>query len=237
MCVVCVCEGGGRVLGLVEGGSKGPVHGSILEVPPLPILQAVQNNGSVYVHSIFTPAGASPNPKGEGAADRRLLLQLVLPCTAAAADATHSRTPPFARLPPPPPPPADEFYDRSATFVRSRPLNAYLKKRAAKDGVNLLSGKNSTGAARRRGVGVGVGAARWNRGLGPEFRMLCCHVVLRALSCPAHALPALIPSAGLPAPRPPPPPPTPCPTTTPPPIPHPQTTERCPTTCPPATRR
>lgn len=30
-----------------------------------PALQAVQNNGSVYVHAVFTPTGASPNPQGE----------------------------------------------------------------------------------------------------------------------------------------------------------------------------
>jgi hypothetical protein len=29
------------------------------------VAQAVQNNGSVYVHLVFTPTGASPNPTGE----------------------------------------------------------------------------------------------------------------------------------------------------------------------------
>lgn len=47
--------------------------------------------------------------------------------------------------PRPPPCPADEFFDRTASFARTSQLNAYLKKRAAKAGVNLLSGKNSTG--------------------------------------------------------------------------------------------
>lgn len=41
--------------------------------------------------------------------------------------------------------PADEFFDRTATFARTHELNAYRKKRPAKEGVNLLSGKNSTG--------------------------------------------------------------------------------------------
>jgi hypothetical protein len=47
----------------------------------------------------------------------------------------------------PVPVPADDFYDHTATFARTQPLNRYLKKRAAKEGVNLLSGKNSTGAS------------------------------------------------------------------------------------------
>ncbi|EFN57413.1 hypothetical protein CHLNCDRAFT_142853 [Chlorella variabilis] len=38
----------------------------------------------------------------------------------------------------------DDFFDHTATFARTQPLNRYLKKRAAKEGVNLLSGKNST---------------------------------------------------------------------------------------------
>ncbi|KAL4425896.1 hypothetical protein ABPG75_009912 [Micractinium tetrahymenae] len=63
--------------------------------------KAVQNNGSVFVHAVFTPTGASPNPQ-------------------------------------------DEFFDRTATFARTHQLNVYRKKRPAKEGVNLLSGKNST---------------------------------------------------------------------------------------------
>ncbi|KAL4445724.1 hypothetical protein ABPG77_008923 [Micractinium sp. CCAP 211/92] len=63
--------------------------------------KAVQNNGSVYVHAVFTPTGGSPNPQ-------------------------------------------DEFFDRSATFARTHQLNVYRKKRAAREGINLLSGKNST---------------------------------------------------------------------------------------------
>jgi len=61
----------------------------------------VQNNGSVYVHAVFTPSGASPDP---GADD----------------------------------------YDSALSFSRSRPLNAYLPKPRAQDGVNLLTGRNST---------------------------------------------------------------------------------------------
>lgn len=64
--------------------------------------QAVQNNGSVWVHAVFTPPGASPRP-------------------------------------------GDDFHNRAATFGRSKQLNAYLPKPKAKEGVNLLSGKNSTG--------------------------------------------------------------------------------------------
>lgn len=63
--------------------------------------KAVQNNGSVYIHTVFTPEGAQPYP---GADD----------------------------------------YDPALTFVKSRPLNAYLPKMKAKEGVNLWSGKNST---------------------------------------------------------------------------------------------
>lgn len=48
-------------------------------------------------------------------------------------------------------PPADEFFDRTASFGRTSQLNVYLKKRPAKSGVNLLSGKNSTGACCPRG--------------------------------------------------------------------------------------
>ncbi|GAB4824016.1 hypothetical protein N2152v2_011062 [Parachlorella kessleri] len=62
---------------------------------------AVQHNGSVWVHAVFTPPGASPSPK-------------------------------------------DDFFDKGATFARSRELVAYLPKPKAKEGVNLLSGKNST---------------------------------------------------------------------------------------------
>lgn len=62
---------------------------------------AVQNNGSVFVHAVFVPTGASPNPK-------------------------------------------DDFFDKTATFARTNQLNRYMKKRAAKGGINLLSGKNST---------------------------------------------------------------------------------------------
>lgn len=42
------------------------------------------------------------------------------------------------------PVPTDEFFDRTGTFAKSHQLNRFLKKRAAKGGVNLLSGKNST---------------------------------------------------------------------------------------------
>jgi hypothetical protein len=62
---------------------------------------AVQNNGSVYVHAVFTPFGASPNPE-------------------------------------------DEDYDSAFSWVKSTSLNRYLPKRRAEQGVNLLSGKNST---------------------------------------------------------------------------------------------
>jgi hypothetical protein len=79
-------------------GEPGPARGSSYVYRPSP---AVQNNGSVWVHAVFTPAGASPSPK-------------------------------------------DEFFDRTATFGRTSQLNVYLRKRAAKGGVNLLSGKNST---------------------------------------------------------------------------------------------
>ena len=47
--------------------------------------QAVQHNGSVWVHAVFTPPGASPSPK-------------------------------------------DDFFDKGATFARSRELVAYLPK-------------------------------------------------------------------------------------------------------------
>jgi hypothetical protein len=40
---------------------------------------------------------------------------------------------------------ADDFFDKTATFARTNQLNRYMKKRAAKGGINLLSGKNSTG--------------------------------------------------------------------------------------------
>lgn len=63
--------------------------------------KAVQNNGSVYVHAIFTPYGASPNPE-------------------------------------------DEDYDSALSWVKTSTLNRYLPKRRAEQGVNLLSGKNST---------------------------------------------------------------------------------------------
>jgi len=63
--------------------------------------KAVQNNGSAYVHTIFTPFGASPNPE-------------------------------------------DEDYDAALSWVKSCTLNRYLPKRRAEQGVNLLSGKNST---------------------------------------------------------------------------------------------
>lgn len=79
-------------------GEAGTARGGSYIYRPSP---AVQNNGSVWVHAVFTPSGASPNPK-------------------------------------------DEFFDRTASFARTSQLNAYLKKRAAKAGVNLLSGKNST---------------------------------------------------------------------------------------------
>jgi hypothetical protein len=29
------------------------------------VLQAVQNNASVYLHAVFVPSGASPNPSGK----------------------------------------------------------------------------------------------------------------------------------------------------------------------------
>lgn len=45
----------------------------------------MQRNGSVWVHAVFTPPGASPRP-------------------------------------------GDEFFDKGATFARSRQLNAYLPK-------------------------------------------------------------------------------------------------------------
>lgn len=63
--------------------------------------QAVQNNGSVYFHAIFTPLGASANPR-------------------------------------------DPDFDSALSWAKSRPLNSYLPKRRAEQGVNLLSGKNST---------------------------------------------------------------------------------------------
>ena len=113
---------------------------------------AVHNNGSVFVHAVFTLPGASPNPTGarQRWARRppyvpRLLLARVAP----------SPTWPACPLGPHPPPHADDFYDRAATFARTKPLNVYLRQRAAKDGVNLLSGKNSTGGC-RGGGGCGV---------------------------------------------------------------------------------
>ncbi|KAL6786103.1 hypothetical protein ACKKBG_A01415 [Auxenochlorella protothecoides x Auxenochlorella symbiontica] len=63
---------------------------------------AVQNNGSVFFHAVFTPSGASPDP-------------------------------------------ADGFHDAALTFAKSQPLNVYLKKPRAGTGINLLTGKNSTG--------------------------------------------------------------------------------------------
>lgn len=57
----------------------------------------------------------------------------------------HPPPPPPPPLPPAPQPP-DEYFDKSATFARTSPLVVHMKKRAAKEGVNLLSGKNSTGA-------------------------------------------------------------------------------------------
>ena len=62
----------------------------------------VKNNGSVYVHTVFVPTGASPHPEDEG-------------------------------------------YDAALTWALTRPLHRYLPKRRAEQGVNLLSGKNSTG--------------------------------------------------------------------------------------------
>lgn len=51
-----------------------------------------------------------------------------------------------ARLPPVVPPrPTGEYWAAGDTFSRTKQLNAYLRKKAAKEGVNLLSGKNSTG--------------------------------------------------------------------------------------------
>lgn len=63
--------------------------------------KGVQNNGTVYVHTVFTPPGASPDPD------------------------------------------ADDF-DSALSFGKTRQLIAYLPKPKAEDGVNLLTGKNST---------------------------------------------------------------------------------------------
>lgn len=62
----------------------------------------VQNNGSLWVHTVFTPPGASPDP-------------------------------------------ADGFFDPALTFAKSQPLVLYLPKPKLDKGVNLLTGKNSTG--------------------------------------------------------------------------------------------
>ncbi len=43
-------------------GEPGPARGETYVYRPSP---AVQNNGSVWVHAVFTPTGASPSPKGE----------------------------------------------------------------------------------------------------------------------------------------------------------------------------
>jgi len=53
-------------------------------------LQAVMNNGSVYIHAIFTPTGASPNPSGA-------LLAMLHACRPAGMNA--SRLSPPAALP------------------------------------------------------------------------------------------------------------------------------------------
>ena len=75
-----------------------PRLGTYLYRPSL----AVQNNGSVYFHAVFTPPGASANP-------------------------------------------TDPDFDSALSWSKSRPLNSYLPKRRAGEGVNLLSGKNTTG--------------------------------------------------------------------------------------------
>jgi hypothetical protein len=62
---------------------------------------AVQNNGSVFVHAVFTPPGAPADPEAEN-------------------------------------------FAAAVTWGKSHPLNVWMPKRRAKDGVNLLSGKNST---------------------------------------------------------------------------------------------
>jgi hypothetical protein len=62
---------------------------------------AVQNNGSVFVHAVFTPPGAAPDP-------------------------------------------ASPAYDAALSWARTHQLNTWMPKRKAKDGVNLLSGKNSS---------------------------------------------------------------------------------------------
>lgn len=59
------------------------------------------NNGSVLIHAVFTPAGASPNPSNDG-------------------------------------------FEAALTWGLTKPLNVYLPKKKAGDGINLLSGKNST---------------------------------------------------------------------------------------------
>jgi len=60
-----------------------------------------QRNGSVLVHTVFTPHGASPK-SGDGQ------------------------------------------FDSSLTWGFTRPLNTYFPKKKAGEGINLLSGKNST---------------------------------------------------------------------------------------------
>lgn len=119
-------------------------------------MQAVQNNGSVYVHAVFTPTGGSPNPQGEhaclpaclhpGPLHGRTWTGSVLPRCLPMCQEHHKSNAALERssscaLP------ADEFFDRSATFARTHQLNVYRKKRAAREGINLLSGKNSTGEA------------------------------------------------------------------------------------------
>ena len=62
----------------------------------------VQNNGSVYIHAVITPPGASPNPE-------------------------------------------DDDYDSALSWSKTRPLIAFHPKPRAGLGINLLSGKNTTG--------------------------------------------------------------------------------------------
>lgn len=60
-----------------------------------------QNNGTVLVHTVFTPQGGSANEQ-------------------------------------------DDDFDAALTWGFTRPLNVYLPKRKAGEGIKLLSGKNST---------------------------------------------------------------------------------------------
>jgi hypothetical protein len=111
---------------------------------------AVQANGSVYVHAVFVPTGASPNPK-------------------------------------------DDFFDSTATFARTSPLNVWRKKRAAKAGVNLLSGKNSTGEAFSARCGDVTPDQCESRSLKRQYAAAHAHLGPRCRMAAAVMAPPLLP--------------------------------------------